>query len=217
MKSKNLSATEGYEAWRARTLEFQKELLRVQREFKAISTMDLDLDMPLVQSYLHGLESSFEAAVSATRVATKNVSYNELLYWVGPFGAVSHIAAQCRSALEQWALFRQYPDNLSGLCVEGCVLLRKKLRPFVKVEVMEGTVRGENHFWCIKNGVVIDLTYTQFDSRASRVYVVPSVYYSATSGVPVPLMSDLSTEVQENVAAIEKYYTCESFVRRKRK
>jgi hypothetical protein len=76
-----------------------------------------------------------------------------------------------------------------------------------------GEVNGEPHVWCVRNGVACDLTRTQYDERADRVFVVPANRYPCTRRLDAT-----NIVVDEDlVERVERFYTCDEFVKRKHK
>jgi hypothetical protein len=87
------------------------------------------------------------------------------------------------------------------------------VRNFGKWEFARGEVYGEPHVWCERNSVACDLTRTQYDERADRVFVVPANRYPCTRRLDAT-----NIVVDEDlVERVERFYTCDEFVKRKHK
>ena len=192
-----------YDRWVDGRKDLVKKLREAEAAVRAIDTSYLDV--PTVDAYLCALRDDFKAPIEAAAFYSRLASARHLLSWVGPYGAVLAVASKCGRALEAWAAQnRKDSQRLAGLCAPACLLLRKKLRRYARVDVMCGTVKGELHYWCAKNGVAIDLTYTQFDAQAERVYVVPASKYPAQ--YPTVETDDPGQENVQLAAEMEKLY-----------
>lgn len=206
-----LTMEEEYARWLDGRRTVYRNLKGIRNDFGLVDTGELG--MTGVDECLPAVLSQLDDAIEEAKRCVVNPSYRELLHWTGPFGAVSHVAGRCRIALEDFAAETNRKAFPAQACVIASRLFQKKVRNFGKWEFARGEVNGEPHVWCERNGVACDLTRTQYDSRAARVFVVPASRYPCTRR----LSSDSVFINEETVEAIEKFYSCDDFVKRKHK
>ena len=171
------------------------------------------LGMAGVDARLPAAVRQLDDAIEEAKRCVSNVSYPGLLAWTGQYGCVRHIADRCRVALEDYVDENGGDKSLRHMCVAASRLFQKKTRNFGKWEIVYGHILGTRHAWCERNGVVCDLTYTQFDPRADRVFVVPASRYLCSRSLVV----DSVFINEETVEEIEKFYSCDEFVKRRHK
>jgi len=172
-----------------------------------------DLGMVMVEATFSGVITQINGAIEEAKRYVADPSYRTLLSWTGAYGCVSHVAERCRVALEDYADENGGDKLLTHMCVVASRLFQKKTRNFGKWEIAYGLVNGNRHAWCERNGVACDLTYTQFQGHADRVFVVPANRYPCTRRLDAASVFINEETVEE----IEKFYSCDEFVKRKHK
>lgn len=98
---------------------------------------------------------------------------NEILFAparIAQMGRPEQIAWLIRQNLEQYAARHRYKPTLQHLCGLASVALLVALkREGYSAYVAEGRVNFVYHLWVVHNRKIVDLTFTQFDSKAPRV------------------------------------------------
>jgi hypothetical protein len=188
-----------------------KGLMCIRNDLGLVSTKDLG--MVGVDARLPAAVRQLDDAIEEAKRCVANVSCPGLLAWTGPYGCVSHVADRCRIALEDYADENGIDKDLTHMCVVASRLFQKKSRNFGKWELARGEVNGNPHIWCERNGVALDLTRTQFEGHVDRVFVVPANRYPCTRRLDATKIS-----INEDfVERVERFYTCDEFVKRKHK
>jgi len=206
-----LTMEEEYARWLNGRRAVFRNLKRIRNDLGLVSTKDLG--MVGVDVRLPAAARQLDDAIEEAKRCAANVSCLGLLAWTGPYGCVSHVADRCRIALEDFAAETGRKPNLAQGCGVASRLFQKKVRNFGKWEFARGEVNGEPHVWCVRNGVACDLTRTQYDERADRVFVVPANRYPCTRRLDAT-----NIVVDEDlVERVERFYTCDEFVKRKHK
>lgn len=219
MRKKNVTAYEHYLWWLARRKDLVKNLKAVKAAIDNDGLHETHLkniEVPMVANAIGSARDEIDQLVRNAEAYAANLSCSELLSWMGPWGSVSHIATRCRIAAEDYVAELRNgsdPRRLNLLCVPLSRLFQKKMHGVGKVNIACGIVNGMGHVWCERNGVAVDLTRTQYNVNEDRVFVMPDSLYPCDKRVT----GDNVFINDETVAQIEKYYTCESFVKRKSK
>lgn len=82
------------------------------------------------------------------------------------------IAWRIRQNLESYAAKNGYRPTLQHLCgIASMALMVALRREGFPAYVVDGSVDYAYHVWLIHNRKIVDLTFTQFESRAPRVLV----------------------------------------------
>lgn len=208
---KGSSMEEEYARWLEGRRAVFRNLKGIRNDLRLVCTKDLG--MVGVDARLPAAVRQIDDAIVEAKRCVENVSCQGLLAWTGPYGCVSHVADRCRIALEDYAAENGIDKGLTHMCVVASRLFQKKSRNFGKWELVRGEVNGNPHIWCERNGVALDLTRTQYDARADRVFVVPANRYPCTrrlDATKIVVDEDL-------VERVERFYTCDEFVKRKHK
>lgn len=201
-----------YDWWRDNRKDVQLKLEALLKQAQAIDICE-EFQLSTTRWALDSSIKILEQSVKDAKKAAERNSYEELLGWVGPYGALKHIAERCRTALEDYASDHDIDPNLPDMCDVASRLFQKKASRYGKWELREGVVCETMHVWAERKDVVVDLTYTQFFPGSPRVYVVPASRYCATEQGP---LREIDVD-ESTVEQVEKLYRCDEFVKRKRK